>query len=142
VNYHIVYGLSLDIQDIDTNFTIGVLEQQRQATLASLVENNPEVIAKVGERYVTRNAKLPLPIIIQRIAVVSSKTSAGNINNIISISYLTTISFESFTLFRGYIIFLKRLCVKNKHISLYKCLNYEESSTLFINIFFGNIFIK
>ncbi len=78
VNYHIVFGLSLDIQDIDTNFTIGVLEQQRQSTLASLVANNPEVIAKVGDRYITRNAKLPLPMIIQRIAVVSSKTSAGN----------------------------------------------------------------
>ncbi|CAN5349256.1 exodeoxyribonuclease VII large subunit [soil metagenome] len=78
VNYHIVFGLSLDIQDIDTNFTIGVLEQQRQATLASLVANNPAVIAKIGDRYITRNAKLPLPMIIQRIAVVSSKTSAGN----------------------------------------------------------------
>jgi exodeoxyribonuclease VII large subunit len=78
VNYHIVFGLSLDIQDIDTNFTIGVLEQQRQVTLASLVANNPGVIEKVGERYVTRNSKLKLPMIIQRIAVVSSKTSAGN----------------------------------------------------------------
>lgn len=78
VNYHIEYGLSLDLQDIDTNFTIGVLEQQRQTTLASLVENNPQVIEKVGDRYVTRNAKLPLPIVIQRIAVVASKTSAGN----------------------------------------------------------------
>jgi exodeoxyribonuclease VII large subunit len=78
VNYHIVFGISLDIQDIDPNFTIGVLEQQRQATLASLVANNPEVITKVGDRYITRNAKLPLPMVIQRIAVVSSKTSAGN----------------------------------------------------------------
>jgi exodeoxyribonuclease VII large subunit len=78
VNYHIVYGLSLDIQDIDSSFTIGVLEQQRQATLASLVANNPEVIEKVGDRYITRNAKLSMPMVIQRIAVVSSKTSAGN----------------------------------------------------------------
>jgi exodeoxyribonuclease VII large subunit len=78
VNYHIVFGLSLDVQAIDTNFTIGFLEQQRQATLASLVANNPGVIEKIGERYVTRNSKLKLPMIIQRIAVVSSKTSAGN----------------------------------------------------------------
>ena len=78
VNYHIVFGLSLDIQDIDTNFTIGVLEQQRQATLTSLVANNPGVIEKIGDRYFTRNGKLPLPIVIQRIAVVASKTSAGN----------------------------------------------------------------
>lgn len=78
INYHITYGLSLDVQDIDTNFTIGVLEQQRQATLASLVEKNPEVITKVGDRYITRNARLALPMVIQRVAVISSKTSAGN----------------------------------------------------------------
>lgn len=78
VNYHIVFGISLDIQDVDPNFTIGVLEQQRQATLAALVVRNPDIIQKVGESYITRNAKLPLPMIIQRIAVVSSKTSAGN----------------------------------------------------------------
>jgi exodeoxyribonuclease VII large subunit len=55
-----------------------VLEQQRQTTLAQLVANNPTVIRKVGDRYITRNAELPLPKVIQRIAVVSSKTSAGN----------------------------------------------------------------
>ena len=78
VNYHIVFGLSFDIQDIDTNFTIGVLEQQRQATLAGLVANHPDFITKVGDRYITRNGKLPLPMVIQHIAVVASKTSAGN----------------------------------------------------------------
>ena len=78
VNYHVVFGLSLDILEVDINFTIGVLEQQRQATLASLVANNPDVIVKVGDRYVTRNSNIPLPMVLQRIAVVSSKTSAGN----------------------------------------------------------------
>lgn len=78
VNYHIEFGLSLDVQEIDTNFTIGVLEKQKQATLANLVANNPEVIAKIGDRFVTRNSKIPLPMVIQRIAVVASKTSAGN----------------------------------------------------------------
>jgi exodeoxyribonuclease VII large subunit len=78
VSHHVVYGLSLDILDIDPNFTIGVLEQQRQATLARLVEENSDVVAKIGDRYVSRNSKLPLPLVIQRIAVISSKTSAGN----------------------------------------------------------------
>lgn len=77
-NYHVVYGLSLDVIDIDTNFTIGMLAQQREATLAELVAKNPDVIKKVGGRYVTRNSQLPLPLVIQRIAVVASKTSAGN----------------------------------------------------------------
>jgi exodeoxyribonuclease VII large subunit len=78
VNYHVVFGLSLDIQEIDPNFTIGVLEQQRQITLASLVANNPGVISKIGDRYISRNSKLTLPRVLQKIAVVASKTSAGN----------------------------------------------------------------
>lgn len=76
VTFHSVYGLALDIVDIDTNFTLGVLEQQRQATLQKLVAENA-FIQKVGDRYITKNNQLPLPAIIQKIAVISSKTSAG-----------------------------------------------------------------
>jgi exodeoxyribonuclease VII large subunit len=57
---------------------LDLLEQQRQATLENLVRLNPTVIQKDGDRYITRNSKLELPMVIQRIAVVSSKTSAGN----------------------------------------------------------------
>lgn len=78
VNYHAVFGLSIDVQDIDPNFTLGVIEQQRQATIAALVTQNPDVIQKVGDRYITRNAGIQLGLVIQKIAVVSSKTSAGN----------------------------------------------------------------
>lgn len=78
VNYHKVFGLSVDILEIDTNFTLGVLEQQRQATLLKLLTDNPEVVQKMGDKYITRNSKLPLPSVIQTIAVISSKTSAGN----------------------------------------------------------------
>lgn len=78
VTYHVVYGLSLEVQDIDTHFTLGVLEQQRTLTLANLVSYNGDVIKKVGDRYITRNAQLPLPLVIQHVAVVSSKTSDGN----------------------------------------------------------------
>ncbi|MGN6509121.1 MAG: exodeoxyribonuclease VII large subunit [Chitinophaga sp.] len=76
VTFHNVYGLSLELVDIDTNFTLGVLEQQRQATLAALVENN-DFIQKDGDRYITRNNQLKLPAVIQQIAVISSSTSAG-----------------------------------------------------------------
>ncbi len=78
VSYHSVYGLTLEVQDIDPNFTIGVLERQRQATLERLAAEHGDVVAQVGDRYVTRNSKLSLPLVIQRIAVISSKTSAGN----------------------------------------------------------------
>jgi exodeoxyribonuclease VII large subunit len=78
VTYHIEFGLSLEILDIDTNFTISLLEQQRQETLTKLLENYPDIISKIGDKYSTRNSRLQLPAVIQRIAVVASKTSAGN----------------------------------------------------------------
>ena len=77
VQFHSVYGLQLEINDIDPNFTLGVLEQQRQATLQRLVDENPTFIRKVGEKYFTKNSQLKLNIVIQKIAVISSKTSAG-----------------------------------------------------------------
>ncbi len=76
VDFHSVYGLSLDIVEIDTNFTLGLLERQRQETLANLVARN-DFIQKIDDRYVTRNNQLSLPAVIQRIAVISSRTSAG-----------------------------------------------------------------
>jgi exodeoxyribonuclease VII large subunit len=77
VQYHAVYGLQLNLNDIDVRFTLGVLEQQRLATLEKLLLENPEFIQKAGDVYITHNKRLPLPSVIQRIAVVSSKTSAG-----------------------------------------------------------------
>ena len=76
VTHHIVYGLSLEVIEIDTNFTLGVLEQQRQATLEKLVFEN-DFIQKVGDRYITKNNQLKLNSVIQHIAVISSNTSAG-----------------------------------------------------------------
>jgi exodeoxyribonuclease VII large subunit len=77
VQYHPVYGLQVNINDIDPNFTLGVLEQQRQATLERLVTENPSFIRKVGATYQTRNNQLSLNPVIQKIAFISSKTSAG-----------------------------------------------------------------
>ena len=77
VQYHAVYGLQLNLIDIDVHFTLGVLEQQRLATLEKLLLENPDFIEKAGDLYITHNKRLPLPRVIQRIAVVSSKTSAG-----------------------------------------------------------------
>lgn len=77
VNFHPVYGLQLNVNAIDSNFTLGLLEAQRLATLARLVRENPEFIRKVGDDLITRNKELALNRVIQNIAVISSKTSAG-----------------------------------------------------------------
>lgn len=77
VDYHPLYGLSVSVLDIDSNFMLGILEQQRNATLERLVREN-EYIQKEGDGYSTYNSRLQLPVVIQRIAVISSSSSAGN----------------------------------------------------------------
>lgn len=76
VTFHKKYGLSLELIEIDLSFTIGQLEQQRQATLKKLVSDN-DFITQIGEKYVTKNNQLTLPQVIQRIAIISSQTTAG-----------------------------------------------------------------
>jgi exodeoxyribonuclease VII large subunit len=69
--------MQLVLNDIDINFTMGVLEQQRQATIEKLVADNPGFIQKMGDRYITRNNQLSFPKVIQKIALISARNSAG-----------------------------------------------------------------
>lgn len=78
VSFHKVFGLTLNVEEIDPNFTLGVIEAKRQETLLRLLTNFPDVIQKRGNQYFTKNKSLPLPPVISKIAVISSKTSAGN----------------------------------------------------------------
>ena len=67
VTYHEMYGFKYKITDIDPAYTIGKLEEQKLATLATLKK----------EDLIHKNAKLDLPIAIQRIAAISSNEAAG-----------------------------------------------------------------
>ena len=77
VLFHPVHGLKLNLIDVDPNFTLGLLEQQRQATLDRLVADNSGFIRKIGDKYYTKNNQLTLNNVIQRIALITSQTSAG-----------------------------------------------------------------
>ncbi len=67
VNYHELYGLSLQIIDIDASYTLGDMERQRQKTIAQLKNDG----------VWDMNREQPLPMLVQRIAVISSRTAAG-----------------------------------------------------------------
>ena len=67
VTYHPVYGLSLNVKDIDPSFSLGERARIRQETIAKLTQ----------EGWIGHNAKLLLPRVIQRIAIISSATAAG-----------------------------------------------------------------
>ncbi len=67
VSYHPLYGLSLQIVDLDPTYTLGDIEQRKRETIERLQR----------EGVWDMNRTLPLPRVVQRIAIVSSATAAG-----------------------------------------------------------------
>lgn len=67
IEFHEVYGYSLNVKDIEPNFTVGDLTRKRQ-----------EIINRLQDEGVFElNKELELPLVPQRIAVISSETAAG-----------------------------------------------------------------
>lgn len=67
IEMHELYGLSLNIQDIDAQYTLGDIAQQRAKVIAQLE----------ADGVIDMNKELPLPLVIQRVAVISSDMAAG-----------------------------------------------------------------
>ena len=67
IEFHELYGLSLNIKDIDPTYTLGELQRRRL-----------EIIQRLKNRgLIDKNRQLPMPRLVQRIAVISSPTAAG-----------------------------------------------------------------
>lgn len=67
VEYHPAFGLSLNIKDIDPTYTVGDMALQRK-----------EIIDRLQKEGVfDMNRELELPLVPQKIAVISSATAAG-----------------------------------------------------------------
>jgi exodeoxyribonuclease VII large subunit len=77
VKYSIKYGLSFDVLEIDNSFALGQIELQKQATLKRLVDESNGQIIKDEEYYFTPNKRLKLPIVIQKIALITAQNSDG-----------------------------------------------------------------
>src|SRR5690606_24723085 len=67
VQFHELYGLSLTIKDIDPNYTVGERAKKKQETIDRLTR---EGLMQVNKQY-------PLPLVPQRLAIISSSTAAG-----------------------------------------------------------------
>lgn len=67
IEFHEVYGLSLNIKDIDPNYTLGDMARKRQQVINQLIE----------EGIFDMNKELELPDIPSHIAIISSPTAAG-----------------------------------------------------------------
>lgn len=67
VEFHGVYGFSLNVRDIDPTFTIGEMAARRLKIIRQLEEDG----------IVDMNKQLPFPELPQRLAIISSATAAG-----------------------------------------------------------------
>ena len=67
VEFHELYGYSLTVLDIDPTYTVGDMERKRRGILRQLEE----------EGVIDLNKELEMPMLPQRIAVISSATAAG-----------------------------------------------------------------
>ena len=63
IEFNAVYGLSLNIWNIDPNYTLGDLARQRQETINQLIKDGVLELQK----------QLTIPTLIRRIAVISSR---------------------------------------------------------------------
>ncbi|MEO5644001.1 MAG: exodeoxyribonuclease VII large subunit [Bacteroidia bacterium] len=75
VNYHPVYGLSLQLFDIDSQHMLGQLELQRIKTIELLASKSG--IRLIDNVLTTPNKELELPTVIKRIALITSASAAG-----------------------------------------------------------------
>ena len=67
VEFHELYGYSLNIRDIDPTYTLGDMARRRR-----------EIVARLqSEGVADMNKELDLPLVPQKIAIISSPTAAG-----------------------------------------------------------------
>ena len=67
VSYHELYGLTLQIVDLDASYTLGEVERERRQTILRLQ----------ADGVWDMNRETAMPLLVQRIAVVSSAAAAG-----------------------------------------------------------------
>jgi exodeoxyribonuclease VII large subunit len=67
VNFHPLYGLSVNVKDIDPSFSLGERARLRQETLDKLTHDG---LLRLNARHI-------LPRVIQNIAIISSPSAAG-----------------------------------------------------------------
>ncbi|MBF0566233.1 MAG: exodeoxyribonuclease VII large subunit [Nitrospirae bacterium] len=67
VSFHERYGLSLNVQKIDPTYTLGEMARKRREIIDRLTKEN----------LVNRNRERQMPLVPQRVAVISSPKAAG-----------------------------------------------------------------
>lgn len=77
VEFHELYGMSLVIKDIEPSYTIGDMALKKKAIIERLK----------AEGLIDRNKSLSLPLVPQRIAIISSPQSAGYEDFVVTLTH-------------------------------------------------------
>lgn len=67
ITYHPMYGMGLNIVDIDVSYVLGELEKEKKESIAKLKK----------EGLFDKNKQVPFPLLPKRIAIISVETSKG-----------------------------------------------------------------
>lgn len=77
VQYHIRYGLRINILAIDESYSLGKLEQEKQLVLNRLCAEHPKWVWMRDSEYRSANHLKKLPLVVQKIALIAAAGSDG-----------------------------------------------------------------
>lgn len=77
VTFHERYGLRLSVVDIDSSYTLGKIEQEREAVLRRLSMEAPHLLWLEDGEYISANSLKPQSLVMQRIALITAPNSDG-----------------------------------------------------------------
>jgi exodeoxyribonuclease VII large subunit len=77
IQFHERYGLRLNIVDIDTAYTLGKMEQEREKVLRKLAFDVPHLVWLEDGDYISANQLLNKSLVMQRVALIAAPGSDG-----------------------------------------------------------------
>jgi exodeoxyribonuclease VII large subunit len=77
ITFHAIFGLRIRITQIDENYTLGLIEKERQEVLNRLLTDYAHWVRMEKGEYISANHLLPLPAVIKRIALITAPDSDG-----------------------------------------------------------------
>ncbi len=77
ITFHPVFGLRIRITHIDEAYTLGLIEKERQEVLNRLLTDYARWVHMENGEYISANRRLPLPAVVQRIALITAPDSDG-----------------------------------------------------------------
>jgi len=77
IRFHARYGLDVEVLAIDHSYSVGKIILEKEKTLLRLITENPSIVQLIDGEYHTYNQQLALPLVMQKIALITAPNSDG-----------------------------------------------------------------